>query len=95
MKSQILQVLKNRYFLVTAFFLVWVGFFDQNDWVSRKNIDAEIKQLEEDKVFFDSEVERLQEAKKTLITNEGALEKYAREKYYMKRKGEDVFVIVD
>ena len=95
MKEQIIQIIKNRYFLVTAFFLIWVGFFDQNDWVSRKAVDTQIEELQADKEFFTTEVERLQEVRKTLLTDDEALEKYAREKYYMKKKGEDVFVIVD
>ena len=49
MKEQIIQIIKNRYFLVTAFFLIWVGFFDQNDWVSRKAVDTQIEELQADK----------------------------------------------
>lgn len=93
--NNLLQVAKNKYFIVTAFFLIWIGFFDQNDWVSRKGIDKEIEKLEDDKAFFTTEVIELQKEEKRLKENQEALEKYARENFYMKKEGEDVFVIVE
>ena len=93
--SALLQVIKNKYFLVAAFFLVWIGFFDQNDWISRSKIDNEIEQLENDKAFFTKEVEDLKLIEQTLREDEAELEKYAREQFYMKKEGEDVFVIID
>ena len=93
--NKLLQVAKNKYFIVTAFFLIWIGFFDQNDWVSRKGIDKEIEKLEDDKAFFTTEVVELQKEEKRLKENQEALEKYARENFYMKKEGEDVFVIVE
>jgi len=93
--SALLQVIKNKYFLVAAFFLVWIGFFDQNDWISRSKIDNEIEQLENDKAFFTNEVEDLKLIEQTLREDEAELEKYAREQFYMKKEGEDVFVIID
>ena len=93
--NKLLQVAKNKYFIVTAFFLIWIGFFDQNDWVSRKSIDKEIKKLEDDKAFFTTEVIELQKEEKRLKENEEELEKYARENFYMKKEGDDVFVIIE
>lgn len=75
--------------------MIWIGFFDQNDWVSRKGIDKEIEKLEDDKAFFTTEVIELQKEEKRLKENQEALEKYARENFYMKKEGEDVFVIVE
>lgn len=75
--------------------MIWIGFFDQNDWVSRKSIDKEIKKLEDDKAFFTTEVIELQKEEKRLKENEEELEKYARENFYMKKEGEDVFVIIE
>ncbi|MBI1183286.1 septum formation initiator family protein [bacterium] len=93
--KNLLQVAKNKYFLVAAFFLIWIGFFDQNDWLSRRSIDKEIDKLEEDKAFFSAEVERLKKEEKTLRESDAELEKYAREQFYMKKEGEDLFVIVE
>ncbi|MFY0674539.1 MAG: septum formation initiator family protein [Bacteroidia bacterium] len=93
--SNLLHVVKNKYFIVTCFFLIWIGFFDQNDWVTRKAIDNEIKKLKDDKEFFTTEVIELQKEELRLKENEEELEKYARENFYMKKQGEDVYVIVE
>lgn len=95
MWKNVYHVARNKYFLVTAFFLVWIGFFDQNDWVSRKAIDRKITELERDKEFFANQVDELKEKQATLREDTDALEKYAREKFYMKKKGEDVYIMVD
>lgn len=94
-RTSIIQFLKNKYFLVAVFFLVWMGFFDQNDWVNRKKVDLDIKSMTRDKEFFISEVEKLKEVEKDLLYNEEELERYARETYFMKKADEDLYVIVD
>lgn len=94
MKS-LIQLAKNKYFLVTSFFLIWISFFDQNDWLSRRSIDQQIEKLERDKVFFTEQVEILEKEEIKLKSDEAELERYAREKFYMKKEGEDVFVIID
>ncbi len=93
--NSIFQIAKNKYFIATSFFLIWIGFFDQNDWVSRKSIENQIDQLESDKLFFTEEVERLQKEEKHLKENDSELEKYARENFYMKKEGEDLYVIIE
>ncbi|MBI3143257.1 MAG: septum formation initiator family protein [Bacteroidetes bacterium] len=94
-RANIVQFLKNKYFLVAVFFLVWMGFFDQNDWMNRKKVDQDLQALTRDKEFFITEVEKLKEVEKGLLYNEAELERYAREKYFMKKADEDLYVIVD
>ena len=53
--KNLIQVAKNKYFLVTCFFLVWIGFFDQNDWVTRKSIDKEIREIVAEAADFSRE----------------------------------------
>ena len=93
MKS-LIQLAKNKYFLVTSFFLIWISFFDQNDWLSRRSIDQQIEKLERDKVFFTEQVEILEKEEIKLKSYEAELERYAREKFYMKKEGINVFVSI-
>lgn len=93
--SSYFKLLKNRYFIVTAFFVVWMSFFDQNDWWSRSETVSEIKELKETKLYYKSELEKLKRTSADLDTNAAALERYARERYFMKRDGEDVFVLIE
>jgi cell division protein FtsB len=87
-----LSILKNKYLIVTAIFLVWVFFFAQYDLMSQKNQKDELKAMEQKIEYLEKEVTALQEEKNLLKNDSITLEKYAREKYYMKKNNEDVFV---
>ena len=87
-----LSILKNKYLIVTAIFLVWVFFFAQYDLVSQKNQKDELKAMEQKIEYLEKEVSALQQEKNLLKNDSMTLEKYAREKYYMKKNNEDVFV---
>ena len=85
---------KNKYFITGSIFLLWLLFFDRNDLVSQYKIRGELKKLEEEKKFFLEEIKKDQESLNDLKTNPQTLEKFAREKYLMKKDNEDIFVIV-
>ena len=87
-----LSILKNKYLIVTAIFLVWVFFFAQYDLMSQKNQKDELKAMEQKIEYLEKEVSALQQEKNLLKNDSITLEKYAREKYYMKKNNEDVFV---
>jgi cell division protein FtsB len=87
-----LSILKNKYLIVTAIFLVWVFFFAQYDLMSQKNQKDELKAMEQKIEYLEKEVTALQQEKNLLKNDSITLEKYAREKYYMKKNNEDVFV---
>jgi cell division protein FtsB len=69
-----------------------MAFLDENNWVMRIQRKSEIatlnSEIERYRTQFDNDTERLQE----LTENPEALEKVAREKYFMKRPNEDVFI---
>ncbi|MBL7773937.1 MAG: septum formation initiator family protein [Chitinophagaceae bacterium] len=90
--NRLLAVIKNKYLLVTALFIVWIFFFAQYDVVSQFNQRRELRDMQQKIDYLEKEVSRLQQEKQALQHNPEILEKYAREKYYMKRKNEDVYV---
>jgi cell division protein FtsB len=87
--------LRNKYFLALFFFIVWVGFFDQNNIIERFQNFQELKKLSADKEFYQKKIAEDSERLKELKTNKENLEKFAREQYFMKKDNEDVFIIVD
>jgi cell division protein FtsB len=95
MFKNIIRNLKNRYTLTFLAFVVWVSFFDKNDLLSQMELRTEVKKLESEKKYFVTEISKNKTDMKELITNPRNLEKFAREKYLMKRDNEDVFVLVD
>ena len=92
---KILPILKNKYLLTIISLLIWVIFFDKNDLSTQVKLGQQIKQLENEKQYFSNEISVITADTKELTTNPKTLEKFAREKYLMKRNNEDIFVIVE
>jgi len=86
------KVFTNTYILVLTIFVVWMAFFDTNSLLIHRELQGEINKLEQQKDFLQQEIEK---DKKLLneLKDPKALEKYAREKYYMKKENEEVFLI--
>jgi cell division protein FtsB len=94
MKNTI-TLLKNKYLLTFLGLTVWVLFFDKNDLSTQIKLHQQVKQLEEEKRYFNTEITSITDDSKELSSNPKTLEKFAREKYLMKRDNEDIFVIVE
>jgi cell division protein FtsB len=93
--KKISQFFKNKYFITIVGLTVWVLFFDKNDWSTQRDLRAEVKKLQEERNYFAKEISAITSDIKDLGTNPKTLEKFAREKYLMKRDNEDIFVIVE
>src|SRR5690606_15856759 len=92
--NRLFSLLHNKYFLVTAVFVGWMLFFERNDLISQYDYRSEVNKLEEEKEFYIKEIAQVKKDLQELTTNKERLEKFAREKYLMKRENEDVFVII-
>jgi len=86
---------RNFYVVCTIVFLAWLVFFDTNDLVSQFQLSAKQSELESTKAFYESKIEEVKEDREGLLRNDLLLEKIAREKYFMKKDNEDVFIVVD
>ena len=84
------KLLLNKYLFATAIFIVWICFFDKNAFVTQWSLRRTINKLEDEKVFLIRETEATRLLQQDIIANK---EKYAREKYFMKKPGEQVFII--
>lgn len=85
--------LKNKYFLSAIGFVVWILFFDIKDVFTQIEHHKELKELEASKAWYLKEIAKESAEAEQLKTNPATVEKYAREKYLMKRENEDLFVI--
>ena len=70
-------------------------FFDQNNLVDRMRMSAEIRQMEDDREYYIDQIEKDSTRLHELTTDKDNLEKYAREQFLMKKKNEDVFVVIE
>ncbi|WP_114751841.1 FtsB family cell division protein [Pleomorphovibrio marinus] len=93
--AKYLKYTKNFYFLFTVLFIGWMVFIDTNDIVSHFKLRSKLKELEKQKEFYQERKEKIQAEREELLSNYELLEKFARERYLMKRKSEDLYVIVE
>jgi cell division protein FtsB len=86
--------LKNKYFLTAAGFSIWILFADDRDLITTEfRHKVELKKLEMSKKYYESQIAAVKSELAQLKTDPTLLEKYAREKYFMKRDNEDVYLI--
>ena len=88
-----LPYLKNKYVFVLLLAGIWILFFDRYYIFGQGKIKSRIHELEQDRNFYKQSCEELKERQAVLDSDPAELEKYAREKYYMKRKDEDIFLV--
>jgi cell division protein FtsB len=88
----ILKILGNRYVIVLAFFIVWMLFLDNTSYMEQRILNKQLNELEDNKKYYQNEIKKDEENIK-LLKNPDQIEKYAREKYYMKRDSEDIYII--
>ncbi len=75
--------------------LVWLLFFDNHNLIQQWRMQRQLNQLRRERDFYREEIRRDSLLIDQLKSEPVALERYARERYLMKKEGEDVFVIID
>ncbi len=88
--KRITVLLLNKYILAFTIFAIWVAFFDKNALATQWNLSKNINKLEAEKEFLLKEIDATRKLKEDITRNK---EKYAREKYYMSKPDEQVFII--
>ncbi|RIA09123.1 cell division protein FtsB [Flavobacteriaceae bacterium MAR_2010_72] len=91
-KRSYLKGFKNIFVIILVVFAVWMLFFDANSWLIHHELNTEMDDLEDEKEYYKNEIEKDKKAIKELSTEEG-IEKLAREKYYMKKDNEEIYII--
>ena len=94
MKS-IIPIITNKYLLTITLFIVWMCFFDQRDIFNTLDQKQKLKVLEAKRKYYETEIAKAKEDLNNLENSPTALEKFARERYLMKKDGEDIFIIED
>ena len=91
--SRIVKFVWNRYFILTVAFGVWMFFFDQNSFFVHKELDKQIKLLEVDESYYQDHLNSETEKLNQLDNNPAEIERIAREKHFLKKDDEDIFII--
>jgi len=83
----------NKYVVVLLGFGIWVVFFDAHNLLTRWETAMKINELQKEYEYYQNEIKENKEKMYLLKNDDAYLEKIAREKYHMKNKDEEVFVI--
>ena len=86
------KFLSNKYVWVLLFFCTWMIFLDNYSYFDHRILDQQIEDLEDNATYYKEEIKKDQQNIKQLKNSE-QIEKYAREKYYMKKDSEDIYII--
>lgn len=93
MWQKIPAILRNKYFISLVFFLVWLTFFDRNNFISQVRYGRTLNKQRQQMEFYKSEIYKDSVALVEL-SDSTKLEKFAREKYLFKRDNEDIYIVV-
>ena len=92
--NKIPKPLKNRYVLCAVGLLTWITFFDSFDLFTTVKNQQLLSKMEEQKEWYQQQIIETRADLNELNSDDALLEKFARERYLMKRDNEDIFVLV-
>ncbi len=95
MFRNLLRYGRNFYVATGIGLLVWMLVFDANDLFSQAQNWWNLRELENERIYYKTEIKRVQNQSKLVLGTDQLREKYARERYLMKKPTEDVYVLVD
>ena len=95
MLNRILRSLRNFYVATGVGLLFWMIFLDTNDLRSQLRNWWVLHKLENEQAYYHGKIKEVQKARREVLGTDQLREKYAREKYLMKKPTETVYVIVD
>ncbi|MBE7652717.1 septum formation initiator family protein [Tenacibaculum finnmarkense genomovar finnmarkense] len=86
------KVITNPYALILTVFVIWMGFFDENSYLTHREFNKEIEKLN---LWIAYHEKKIKKDKETInkLQNSVQLEHYARERYLMKKENEDIYII--
>lgn len=84
--------LPSKYIIIGALFIIWMLFLDTNSYLVHRELNKELDKIEENKKYYRKEIDKDQKLINKL-EDTSELQKFAREKYYLKKENEDIYII--
>ncbi|MDH4090576.1 MAG: septum formation initiator family protein [Cyclobacteriaceae bacterium] len=84
---------RNFYFLTALVFLLWMITLDSNNLFARYQLSSKLRSLENEKEYYEEKIKEVEKDRDELFGDRESLEKFAREKYLMKKESEDIFIV--
>lgn len=87
------SIIFNKFLLTALGFLAWMMFFDNDNFFTQKERRRELAEKQAGIRYFQEKIKEDRRFSTDITSDPAILEKYAREKYKMKRDNEDLFLI--
>ena len=91
--NKIPKPLKNKYILTLVFFAFWIIFIDDYNLIKQHQLQKNVDALEDQKEYYISEINKDSTELYHLQNTKEEQERFAREKFLMKKDNEDIFII--
>ena len=85
--------LRNKYLILFLLFILWVVFIDDYNLINQSKIKNTVDDLKIQKEFYISEIKSDSTELYKLQNDPAEQERFAREKFLMKKENEDIFII--
>lgn len=94
MFRKIFSIIKNKFVIVLVLFSAWLLVFDKNNVLQQIEAKRTLHRYQQEKQFYIQQIKADSEATYDLMSDTMHLQKFAREKYFMKKDSEDVFMMI-
>lgn len=91
--KKLLPLFKNYFFATGFFLLLWMIFFDGNDFISQYRLTKKLNTIKSEKQYYIDQIENVKKEREEIFGTPTLVEKYARERYLMKKPNEDIYII--
>ena len=95
MLKKLPKPLRNFYLVSIVLFLAWMLLLDSNNLISRFQLSSKLRSLENEKEYYEEKIKEVEKDHDELFGERESLEKFAREKYLMKKESEDIYIVVE
>jgi len=85
---------KHKYIIILVAFFIWMMFFDEYNFIMQYKLSQKIRKVKKEIEFYDKGIAGLQKEYDALTKDINAIERYGREKFFLKKENEDIFVLV-
>jgi cell division protein DivIC len=95
MLKKLPKAFRNFYVVTLAIFFVWMLVLDSNNLIARFQLSSKLSDLENEKEHYQEKIKEVEKDRNELFGDRESIEKFAREKYLMKKESEDIYIIVE
>jgi cell division protein DivIC len=86
---------RNFYVVTTLVFILWMILLDSNNLIARFQLSSKLNSLENEKEYYEEKIKEVEKDRDELFGDSESIEKFAREKYLMKKETEDIYIVVE